>query len=78
MTDRNVEGTPDAGAEQGSHPPRDSHSRHLVVNDGELLDIGPDAETVDDVGTQAGERRGIRWPQRGRRATDRDPDRERR
>ena len=57
---------------------RESRSRHLVVSDGELLDIGPDAETVDDVDAQAGERRGVRWPLRGRRATDREPDRRRR
>lgn len=52
----------------------ESRSRHLVVSDGELLDIGPDAETVDDVDAQAHERRGVQWPLRGRRASDREPD----
>ena len=53
----------------------ESRSRHLVVSDGELLDIGPDAETVDDVDAQAHDRRGVQWPLRGRRASDREADR---
>lgn len=73
MTERNDDRAPDAPAEHGSRPPRDAHSHRLVLNDGELLDIGPDAETVDDVEEQSRDRRGLRWPQRGRRATDRDP-----
>lgn len=76
MSDRNDDRAPDAPAEEGARPPRDAHSRHLVLNDGELLDIGPDAETVDEVAEQSRERRGVRWPQRGRRATDRDPEAE--
>ena len=73
MLDGNDERAPEAGDEHGPRPSRYAHDRHLVVNDGELLDIGPDAETVADVAEQTGERRGISWPQRGRRATDRDP-----
>jgi hypothetical protein len=66
--------TRDARPQRDAREQHGARPHHMVESDGELLDIGPDAETVDDVDTQAHERRGVRWPLRGRRASDREPD----
>ena len=45
---------PNEDRESGARSPHDAQRRrgdrprHMIVNDGELLDIGPDAETIDD------------------------------
>jgi hypothetical protein len=77
MTERDDDRANEGPAERRAPSRLEDASHHLVVNDGELLDIGPNAETVDDVAGQAHDRRGVRWPGRGRRATDREPDRDR-
>jgi hypothetical protein len=46
----------DARAHGDSRPHRDARPHHMVESDGELLDIGPNAETIDDAGARSTER----------------------
>jgi hypothetical protein len=48
--------TRDARPQRDAREQHEARPHHMVESDGELLDIGPDAETVDDASVRATER----------------------
>ena len=46
---------------------RDARPHHMIQSDGELLDLGPNAETIDDASTRSTERLDLGAGERGRR-----------
>ena len=76
MFDREDASARERREEERDGAERDARPHHMVVSDGELLDIGPDAEPIEDSPANADER--LRRatdaaPRYGRRATDRTP-----
>ena len=51
----------------GSRARRDARPHHMIQSDGELLDLGPNAETIDDASTRSTERLDLDAAERGRR-----------